>query len=488
MKTTVFTFGRYQPPTKGHQLVFDTVKAHAESIGADHRIYASRSDSSILADDVTTTLSRPARITRAEQNPLNYDEKHKILTKVFPKHNFVNSPKVKTIFDAAYHASTEEGAEHLVFVGEHLKRVVVDRMQEYIGHKDFPNLKKVSFLKSGDRDPDAEGVVGVSGTKTRAAATEGDHDSFHDMMPDGVSRGDSREIMRTVRHSINRTKIAIEEFKTKKNPKKKKELAVESFKPFIFSKLRTQLNEERKDLIDKMDPIMFIHTDPAIPIYSCGDNRTNRKTHDEIAKDAIENHYNKKPSGNLSDQLLNLGPWTRIHTYQSLNSKKFEIESTSHDTLRHTLGRIEHHLAGQKVHLEVRDSNNPDPAHTWYKNVDTEQLRDYIKYGHQARSLRLESFEGFLQALVEEEDKTRMERDHRFYGWGDSTPSSRQLLNRKKKDKRTVARRKANASGRTHKGDASVDLDHKNGNANDNSPGNLRVISRHLNRSRNNNK
>ena len=93
--------------------------------------------------------------------------------------------------------------------------------------------------------------------------------------------------------------------------------------------------------------------------------------------------------------------------------------------------------------------------------------------------------------LTEKESKeTRRKRDRRMYGHGKS-PSEltpKQRLNRKKKSKRTVARRKANREGRTKKGDSSVELDHKNGNALDNGGGNLRVVSRHHNRSRNNNK
>ena len=93
--------------------------------------------------------------------------------------------------------------------------------------------------------------------------------------------------------------------------------------------------------------------------------------------------------------------------------------------------------------------------------------------------------------LTEKESKeTRRKRDRRMYGHNKSpnelTPKQR--LNRKKKSKRTVARRKANREGRTKKGDSSVELDHKNGNALDNGNGNLRVVSRHHNRSRNNNK
>ena len=161
---------------------------------------------------------------------------------------------------------------------------------------------------------------------------------------------------------------------------------------FTFSELRTQLNEEHKDLIREMHPIMFIHTDRTFPTYHVVAGETNRQTHDELAKDAIENHYTKRPSGNLSDQLLSLGPWTRIHTYPaprvlgSLGQKSFEIEAASHETLRDTLGRIEPHISGHKVHIAVGD---------WSRRVDAEQLRDYIKHGHQTHSLRVESWQEY---------------------------------------------------------------------------------------------
>ena len=147
----------------------------------------------------------------------------------------------------------------------------------------------------------------------------------------------------------------------------------------------------------EMHPIMFIHTDPSFPVYYSAAGDTNRKTHDEIAKDAIENHYTVKPSGNLSDQLLSLGGWTRIHTYPaavaSENPKKsFEIESASHEALQHTLKKIEPHISGHKVHIAVRDFGS---GGEWSKRVDAEQLRDYIKYGHQARSLRVESWQEY---------------------------------------------------------------------------------------------
>lgn len=52
---------------------------------------------------------------------------------------------------------------------------------------------------------------------------------------------------------------------------------------------------------------------------------------------------------------------------------------------------------------------------------------------------------------------------------------------RAERSARTVVRRKANASGRTHKGDGR-EIDHKNSNPLDNNSSNLRVVSRKTNR------
>lgn len=165
---------------------------------------------------------------------------------------------------------------------------------------------------------------------------------------------------------------------------------------FTFSKLRTQLNEEHKDLIDEISPVMWIHKDS---IYEGG--LEDSHDHNSLAQ-MILSDYGKRPEGNYSDQVLGLGGWTRL---MKVGKTQFEIESASHEALRDTLGRIEPHLAGHKVHLEVRDPNNVDPAHIWSRNVNAEQLRHYIKHGHQARSLRVESWQEYhtnKKFLVEE--------------------------------------------------------------------------------------
>ena len=143
------------------------------------------------------------------------------------------------------------------------------------------------------------------------------------------------------------------------------------------------LKEEHDDLIKEISPVMWIHKDS---IY--GGGHEDGHDHNYLAQQILGD-YGKRPEGNYSDQVLGLGGWTRL---MKVGKNQFEIESASHDALRHSVRRIQPHIAGQKVRLEVRDPNNDDPAHVWSRsNVDAEQLGDYIKHGHQARSLRSNS-------------------------------------------------------------------------------------------------
>ena len=65
-KDVTFTFGRYNPPTVGHEKLFDQVKKISR--GGNYRIYASRSED-------------------AKNNPLKFKEKLKFLRKMFVQYS-----------------------------------------------------------------------------------------------------------------------------------------------------------------------------------------------------------------------------------------------------------------------------------------------------------------------------------------------------------------------------------------------------------------
>ena len=56
-------------------------------------------------------------------------------------------------------------------------------LNKYNGHPDHYNFKSITVHSAGHRDPDGEGVSGISGTKMRDHARNGDHKSFKAGLP-----------------------------------------------------------------------------------------------------------------------------------------------------------------------------------------------------------------------------------------------------------------------------------------------------------------
>ena len=159
----VFTFGRFNPPTVGHEKLIR--KVAAEAIGNSYRVYASHSND-------------------AKRNPLEYKEKIHVMRKMFPKHgrNIIEDKNAKTVFDIAT-ALYEQGFTKIKMV------VGSDRVAEFQkllkkynqvkgkhGFYDFEH--GIDVVSAGERDPDAEGVSGMSASKMRQAAIDGDFKSF----------------------------------------------------------------------------------------------------------------------------------------------------------------------------------------------------------------------------------------------------------------------------------------------------------------------
>ena len=61
----------------------------------------------------------------------------------------------------------------------------------------------MEVVSSGDRDPDAEGMEGLSSSRMRLAAAEGDFKTFRAGLPEGVPRKSAMELFDTVRQSMN---------------------------------------------------------------------------------------------------------------------------------------------------------------------------------------------------------------------------------------------------------------------------------------------
>ena len=165
-----FAFGRFNPPTSGHEKLMNAVKKLSR--GGTYRIYPSQSQD-------------------AKKNPLDFKLKVKFMRKMFPKHarNIMADKGMRTAFDVIV-ALYDQGYTEVTFVAGEDRVIEFDKLfNKYNGAKGrhgFYQFKNgVKVISAGARDPDAEGVEGMSASKLRAAASDNDLKLFAKGMPKG---------------------------------------------------------------------------------------------------------------------------------------------------------------------------------------------------------------------------------------------------------------------------------------------------------------
>jgi hypothetical protein len=204
-RAVVITFGRFQPPTIGHEKLINAVIAHANKIGAEHRIYASQSFDG----------NRPRA---AVKNPLQYNDKIKFMRKMFPNANIVmGDDDTNTFMRVLYQLQKEKYTTVHVVVGDDRVPEITKTVKQYLGSDDPEtglNFEDFKVVSAGKRDPEAEGVEGMSASKLRAAAAENDFKLFKKGMPSGFSG--ARELFDAIRKGLERPMKPEKKTKTKK--------------------------------------------------------------------------------------------------------------------------------------------------------------------------------------------------------------------------------------------------------------------------------
>jgi len=181
--TLTIAFGRFNPPTIGHLQLMDTAASAAEQDQSDYIIV-------------------PSRTQDAKKNPLDADTKIFYMRKMFPQHSerIYNDVNMRTIFDVLKKAYND-GYSSVRIVGGSDRVKEFDKLaNNYNGNLyQFDNIEVIS---SGDRDPDSDGVEGVSASRMRLAAAEGDFKTFRAGLPPEVSRKDAMELFDVLRQSM----------------------------------------------------------------------------------------------------------------------------------------------------------------------------------------------------------------------------------------------------------------------------------------------
>jgi len=161
----VVVFGRFNPPTIGHQKLLDRAAKEADKRGYELRVYPSRSHD-------------------AKKNPLTPQMKISYMRQMFPDYadSIIDDKGAKTIFNVLTGANQEGHNNMIIMVGQ-------DRLGEFQGlsHKyngELYNYDQLEVVSAGERDPDSDDVTGMSASKLRLAAAEGDFKKFAKGVPD----------------------------------------------------------------------------------------------------------------------------------------------------------------------------------------------------------------------------------------------------------------------------------------------------------------
>jgi hypothetical protein len=180
-KSVAFTFGRFNPPTIGHEKLINKVKSVSAN---DYKIYLSRSED-------------------PKKNPLSARQKLTYMKKMFPSHarNIEINP-TNMVLDLATDLHKKGYTDITMVVGSDRVREFEGILKKYNDVKSrhgYYNFDNINVVSAGERDPDAEGASGMSASKMRAAAAKGDLQSFRKGLPTGV---DAMKIMNDVRKGM----------------------------------------------------------------------------------------------------------------------------------------------------------------------------------------------------------------------------------------------------------------------------------------------
>ena len=215
--TLVFAFGRFNPPTVGHAKLMSRVITEARKNNANHIVYASAS-------------------TDRRSNPLDVNTKVRFMKKMFPANNIKAAGGNQRTF-----------MEILKFFNKMYGNIIMiagsDRVSEFqklanaYNGRDY-NYKSIRLVSSGERDPDAEGVTGMSASKMREMAKRYDYRSFKQGVPN-LSDTDSKQLFDAVKKGMG-----IRE-------------GIDSFTNFLNNDIREEYHQERifnvGDMVEHLD-------------------------------------------------------------------------------------------------------------------------------------------------------------------------------------------------------------------------------------------
>jgi len=205
-KKLIFAFGRFNPPTTGHDKLMREVISQARKNNANHVVYASASQDK-------------------RKNPLDVNTKVKFMKKMFPRNKIMAAGGTQRTFMEILKFYDKMYGEVIMVAGSDRIGEFQKLADKYNG-KEY-NYKSIKVASSGERDPDAEGVSGMSASKMREMAKNDDYRNFKRGVVN-LSDSDTKALFAAVKKGMDI-----------------KESYVGNFTDFVNNDLREEYHQEK---------------------------------------------------------------------------------------------------------------------------------------------------------------------------------------------------------------------------------------------------
>ena len=170
--TAVFAFGRFNPPTIGHEKLIETVLATAKTANAKPYLFLSHKQNN-------------------KTDPLSFNEKQEYIQALYPNLT-VGDAGSNTIVKVLQKIQSEGRTKIIMVAGSDRVEEFSKLLNQYNGKpdkqgNDLYKFDSISVANAGQRDPDAEGVSGASASKARELANNGQEQEFMQIVMGGKS-------------------------------------------------------------------------------------------------------------------------------------------------------------------------------------------------------------------------------------------------------------------------------------------------------------
>ncbi len=165
-KKAVFTFGRLNPPTKGHHHLIKWGVNLANETHADYFLFPSPSVDKIPKSGIIDP--------HKSKNPLPFPTKVALLRRLFPTINIVEELSVYSPQQVIEYLGSRGYVDLAFVVGSDRVETFKVRWLPYA----LEEIETARVVSAGARDPDADGIEGMSASKARACVIEDDFEGF----------------------------------------------------------------------------------------------------------------------------------------------------------------------------------------------------------------------------------------------------------------------------------------------------------------------